>query len=589
MSKASSLDNVFWDQAWEGIIQVSLDGSIQRANPRALKILGYTAESIAQLNLFDLLEPGDGTEKVRLELREAIAAGSEFTANRINLKGSRSHAIVTEMCCHPLDQAEAGRDVSACAVILFQDITARTLNEQRLIKLAKYDVVTGLANRSKFHDFTEGKIAYCEYNHKELALIYIDIDHFKNINEALGHDAGDDLLTELAERMSKCIREGDLVARIGGDEFAITLVEMGSPNQVTRIVKKLLNIISEPIVLQNREFCVSASVGISLYPESGNDLTALCKAADTALYQAKRDGRNTYRFFSEEIQNRVMEQSSLEDALRKAINNEEFSLHYQPQVDAGSGRIVGLEALIRWQHPDWPNIGPHQFIPIAEESGLLPAIGLWVLKEACSQAMAWRNQQGIQFDFPVAVNLSPKQLLKQDFIESLQEVLDSTGMPPSNLVLELTETAVMHDPDVAIGILNEIQQAGVQISVDDFGTGYSSLNYLRRLPISKLKIDRSFVKDIGIDQNGEAIVKAILALAHSLNLQVIAEGVEEESHVEFLRGIQCDQLQGYFFSRPLPVDQLEEILRNEWVKWSSQEAGIINSDTANKFRPSPLH
>lgn len=563
-------NQVLFESAFEGIIKYDDTGKISYANPKAQKLLRYTAEDLCHMNVFDLLskkeDDSEEVDQARVELTENMLGDEAFICNRVFINNAKNNRLVTEISCSSI----AGIDDRVSShIMIFKDITARTLNEERLIKLAKYDVLTGLSNRSKFHDFTEGKIAYCAHNDKKLALLFIDIDHFKNINDSMGHDAGDDLLVSVAERLRKCVRETDLVARIGGDEFAITLLEIGTPTQVTRIVQNILGFLRKPFFIESQEINVSVSIGISLYPESGSDVKTLTKTADTAVHQAKADGRNTYRFFSNEIQNRVIEQHSLELALKKAIAKDEFFMHYQPLVDALSGKIVGLEALVRWQHPDWPNIGPHQFIPVAEESGLLPALGKTVLYNACRQAVKWRNQENIKFDYPISVNLSPKQLNHADFVEVLVGALKDTKMPPTNLVLELTETAVMQNPEVAISILDKINKAGVKLAVDDFGTGYSSLNYLRQLPISKLKIDRSFINDIGVDQNGEAIVKAILALAHSLNLEVVAEGVEEQFQVDFLRGHECEVLQGYFFSRPLDVDGISELLRQEKIKWSS--------------------
>jgi diguanylate cyclase (GGDEF)-like protein/PAS domain S-box-containing protein len=570
LSELKNRNQVLLECASEGIIHYDSVGKILYANPKALKILQYTAAEIAAINIFDLLmsdaETVEETENAITELTSGMLGSKAFMCNRVLLTTARKSNIVSEINCNSVKD---GGGFASGHLMMFQDITARTLNEQRLIKLAKYDVLTGLANRAKFHDFTEGKIAYCAHNAKKLALLFIDIDHFKNINDSMGHDAGDDLLIAVAERLRTCVRETDLVARIGGDEFSVTLLEMGSPSQVTRIVQNVLHVLSKPFFIESKEINISASIGISLYPENGSDLKTLAKTADTAVHQAKADGRNTYRFFSEEIQNRVMEQHSLEIALKRAIANDEFFMHYQPLIDALSGRIVGLEALVRWQHEDWPNIGPHRFIPVAEECGLLPALGKWVLLAACRQSVKWLKDENINFNYPVSVNLSPKQLVNNDFVDLLIWVLKETQIPPENLVLELTETAVMQNPEVAISTLSKINSAGVKLAVDDFGTGYSSLNYLKQLPISKLKIDRSFVKDIGVDQNGEAIVKAILALAHSLNLEVVAEGVEEQSQVNFLRGHDCEVLQGYFFSKPVGVDEVSELLRQEKIKWST--------------------
>ena len=582
---------VIVEGASEGIIQYDGTGKISYANPKALKLLRYSLESIKKVNVFDLLANSDEniekSENAITELTGNMLQNKAFTCNRVLIRNSQDINIVTEISCNSVLDADGLVDGH---IIMFQDITARTLNEQRLIKLAKYDVLTGLSNRSKFHDFTEGKITYCAHNNKKLALLFIDIDHFKNINDSMGHDAGDELLVSIAERLRNCIRETDLVARIGGDEFAITLLEMGSPNQVTKIVQQILKVLRKPFFIQSQEINISASIGISLYPESGSDVKTLTKTADTAVHQAKTDGRNTYRFFSSEIQNRVLEQHSLELALKKALLNDEFFMHYQPLIDALSGKVVGLEALIRWQHEDWPNIGPDQFIPVAEECGLLPALGKWVLLNACRQAVKWLKDSAITFDLPVSINLSPKQLIHSDFVDVLIDVLHETQIPPENLVLELTETAVMQDPETAITTLGEISKAGIKLAVDDFGTGYSSLNYLKQLPINKLKIDRSFVNDIGVDQNGEAIVKAILALAHSLNLEVVAEGVEKQFQVDFLRGHECEVLQGYFFSRPLPVDAIADLLRQEKIKWSTPVTEIGNKQETLPEKPeSPFH
>ncbi|MFK7864470.1 MAG: EAL domain-containing protein [Pseudohongiellaceae bacterium] len=584
LQRLKSQNQVLFDNAFEGILEYQQDGKISYANPKALKLLRYTEESLKNISVFDLLavkeDDPDKAQQALLELSQNMLQIDGFICNRVLINNAKSKQLVTEISCSAIQDSD--NSVSS-HIMIFKDITARTLNEERLIKLAKYDVLTGLSNRSKFHDFTEGKIAYCAHNDKKLALLFIDIDHFKNINDSMGHDAGDDLLVSVAERLRQCVRETDLVARIGGDEFAITLLEMGSPTQVTRIVQNILESLQQPFFVESKEINISASIGISLYPESGEDVKTLTKTADTAVHQAKADGRNTYRFFSSEIQNRVIEQHSLETALKKAIANDEFFMHYQPLIDAVSGRVVGLEALVRWQHENWPNIGPHQFIPVAEESGLLPALGKVVLYNACRQAVVWRQEPSISFDYPISVNLSPKQLNHTDFVDVLVRALHDTGMPPKNLVLELTETAVMNNPEQAISILDKVNQAGVKLAMDDFGTGYSSLNYLKRLPISKLKIDRSFVNDIGIDQNGEAIVKAILALAHSLNLEVVAEGVEEQFQVDFLRGHECEVLQGYFFSRPLDVSAVTELLLQEKIKWNSG----TECNNANVTQPKP--
>ncbi len=591
LSELALRHKILLECASEGIIHYDYSGAILYANPKALKILKYTPEEFVNTNIFDYLKSEEDSiekaEQAITELTAGMLGKSAFHRNRVLLRTSRKSSIVTEISCNSIEDSEG---LPSEHLMMFQDITARTLNEQRLIKLAKYDVLTGLSNRAKFHDFTEGKIAYSAHHEKSLAILFIDLDHFKNINDSMGHDAGDELLISVAERLRTCIRETDLVARMGGDEFAITLVDIDTASQVTRIVQNVLQVLSAPFFIESREIIISASIGISLFPESGSDLKTLAKTAATAMHQAKTDCRNTYRFFSEEIQNRVMEEHSLEIALKRAINNNEFFLHYQPLIDAVSGRIIGLEALIRWQNEDWPNIGPHRFIPIAEECGLLPALGKWVLLAACQQSVKWLKDPSISFNYPISVNLSPKQLVYNDFVDLLVWVLKETEIPPQNLVLELTETAVMQNPEVAISTLTKISAAGVKLAVDDFGTGYSSLNYLKQLPIDKLKIDRSFVKDIGVDQNGEAIVKAILALAHSLNLEVVAEGVEKRAQADFLRGHDCEVLQGYFFSKPITVDEVSELLRQEKIKWGAPLHELKSDVSIKTTKPNrPLH
>lgn len=593
LQEASNRHQVMVESAAEGIIQYDVAGKIEYVNPYTSNVLGWTSEELLDSSVFDLITFNTKDETNADSMLEEITGNmlqeSPFSCGHLLLKTAKASNVVAEMNCNRTVDSEG---LVNGHIMMFQDITARTLNEERLIKLAKYDVLTGLSNRSKFHDFTEGKITYCNHHNKKMALLVIDLDHFKNINDTLGHDTGDDLLVAMANRLRTCVRETDLVSRIDGDEFAITLLDVGNPNQVTRIVRHILSVLAEPFELEDRDLVVSVSIGISLFPENATDIKTLVQTADTAVHQAKADGRNTYRFYSADIQNRVMEQTSLEEALRRAIANDEFYIHYQPQVDSISGRIIGLESLIRWQHEDFPNIGPHRFIPVAEECGLLPSIGRWILKTACLQTARWLEDKVIPEDFSLSVNLSPKQLLKGDnFIEMLETVLYQSKLPPQNLVLELTETAVMQDPDVAITTLSRIHETGVKIAVDDFGTGYSSLNYLKKLPLHKLKIDRSFVKDINIDANGEAIVKAILALAHSLNLEVVAEGVEEKEHVAFLREHDCEVLQGYYFSPPIGVDEITEMLQREYLQWETIDSpvGKSTATTDGPGRPDISH
>lgn len=444
-------------------------------------------------------------------------------------------------------------------VAVFSDITERKASEARIAFLAQHDALTGLPNRALLHDRLEQALASAARHGKRIALLFLDLDRFKTINDSLGHMMGDQLLQGVALRLTGCIRETDTVSRQGGDEFLIVLTGMDTPDDAARAAEKILDRLRQPFDIDSQQLGTSFSIGIALYPEDGTTVESLMKNADTAMYHAKESGRNTYRFFDERMNVNALERLHLENGLRRALENNEFTLYYQPQVDLESGRIIGMEALLRWFSESMGSISPARFIPLAEECGLIVPIGKWVLQTACRQARSWQDQ-GFPA-VPVAVNLSALQFRRADIVATVATALADSGLAGTWLELELTESLLMQSgPDVE-ATLGHLKALGVRLSIDDFGTGYSSLAYLKRFPVDRLKIDQSFVRDIAEDPDDAAIVRAIIQLGRSLRLEVIAEGTETPEQMDFLRDERCTAAQGYLFSPPLPAEAVTELLR----------------------------
>ncbi len=439
-----------------------------------------------------------------------------------------------------------------------RDVTHQRLAEQQVLKLARYDGLTGLPNRNMFIDELERALAHARRHGERLALFFIDLDRFKNINDSLGHGAGDQLLKVMASRLRSLLRESDLVARLGGDEFVVLLDGTVEAAGLAQVARKALAAIGEPVAIESRHYQVTGSIGISRYPDDGSDAATLLKNADAAMYLAKDRGKDNDQFYTAQLAAQSAQQFALETDLRAAVQRDELQLHYQPKVRMGDGALVGMEALLRWLHPQRGLLAPGAFITLAEDSGLIVPIGQWVLRAACRQVRAWRDA-GLQVP-RCAINLSARQFVNDTLVDEVGDALAEQGLEPAALEVEITESVLMSDPQRANRTLQGLHALGVHIAIDDFGTGYSSLAYLKRFPAQTVKIDRSFVKGLPQDRDDAAITQAVIAMAHSLGLDVVAEGVETQAQLDFLRQLGCDEAQGYFIGRPMPAAQLQQRL-----------------------------
>jgi diguanylate cyclase (GGDEF)-like protein len=440
--------------------------------------------------------------------------------------------------------------------------------QQRLDYIAHFDALTDLPNRMLFMDRIEQAILHAHRNNGRVAVLFLDLDNFKIVNDTLGHSFGDGLLRKVAQRIKSCLREDDTAARLGGDEFIVMLPNIDDVLDAAKVADKLLEGLAEPLVIDQHKIFISVSIGISIYPLNSHDTEGLLADADTAMYHAKKLGKNNYQYFTPAMNSSAQNYMKLEKHLRRALEKNEFVLYYQPQIAVATDRIIGMEALIRWRNPELGLIAPNDFMPVAEETGLIVPIGAWVLKSACAQARHWL-QQG--WPIRVAVNLSSRQFHQVQYrrhkqhplLEAVLEALEETALPPDLLELEITEGTLMHQLETTMALLNTLKRKGVRLSIDDFGTGYSSLSYLKQFPIDTLKIDKSFINDISTDINDRAIVAAITVMAQQLKLEVIAEGVETEAQLEFLRELQCHSVQGYYFSKPLPAEEIPLYLQGK--------------------------
>jgi diguanylate cyclase (GGDEF)-like protein len=447
---------------------------------------------------------------------------------------------------------------TAGAVFAFRDVSAAQAMTLQMTHSAEHDLLTGLPNRRLLHDRVSQSIVLAQRDMKQIAVLYLDLDGFKYINDSLGHPIGDQLLQSIAKRLVDCVRATDTVSRQGGDEFVILLSEVQQPDDAAVMANRMLHVVAEAHSIDARDLHVTTSIGVSVYPEDGQDADTLIKNADTAMYQAKENGRQKFQFFKPAMYARAVERQSVEEGLRRALERHEFTLHYQPIIDLTTGEITRAEALLRWAHPTRGLLLPSKFIPIAEDCGLIVPIGKWVLRQACDQARAWADA-GLPAT-TMAVNVSAMEFADESFLNSLFAVLSATGIEPRSLQLELTESVLMKRADASAGVLQYLREWGVKVAIDDFGTGYSSLSYLRKFAVDALKIDQSFVRQISTGGRDAAIVTAVINMAGSLDLLVVAEGVETLAELEFLRTHECDEAQGYFFGRPTPPQEFARLL-----------------------------
>jgi diguanylate cyclase (GGDEF)-like protein/PAS domain S-box-containing protein len=543
------------EQSGEGIFICDAQEKIVLVNTAFEKLTGFSAEE-ALGKTPRILQSGRQDRAFYAELWKSVAETGTWSGEMWNRR--KSGEIYVEWL-----SIGAVRDPKGPVthyVGIFSDITIRKQAEDRLVRLAHFDALTDLPNRILLQDRLSELIKSAQRAQTKVGVIFIDLDRFKDVNDSLGHGAGDLLLQTLAKRLSGAVREQDTVARMGGDEFVVLIQGLRDVEDIPALAQKLLSCLIKPVTLNGYELTITASLGISLYPDDATTGPELVRNADAAMYKAKDAGRNAYRFYTSDLNQRALEMLSMENSLRRAIERKEFVLHYQPQVDIKSGSVVGAEALIRWNHPELGLVMPGKFIPIAEERGLIVPIGSWVIEEAARQAAIWRDSGT---SMPIAVNVSAVQFRQKDFVEQLADTVQKHGIAPDRLELELTESIIMRDAETTIKVLEKLHDQGFQLSIDDFGTGYSSLNYLRRFPIDKIKIDQSFVRAARDDEGAAGIVTAIIALARSLKLKVIAEGVETGEQLEILRAQGCDEAQGYLFSRGLAPEEFQKLIR-EW-------------------------
>ena len=532
----------------EGVIITDAETRILAVNKAFSQVTGYTIEEVLHLTP-QILKSGRHHPRFYADMWKSLKQSGQWVGEIWNKR--KNGEIYPERLTIGVVRDSAGGVGHYVGV--FSDITDIKRSQERLDFLAHHDLLTNLPNRLLFNHRLMQSIALAQRNMRQLAVVFIDLDHFKNVNDTLGHDLGDELLKRVATDLSVHVRASDTLARIGGDEFILLLDEIEAPRYAGAIAEKFLNLLSQSIMVSGYEIIISASIGVSFYPGDGQDVATLVKNADTAMYYAKTHGRNSYHFYAPEMSEYARERVHLEALLHRSIERGEFTLHYQPQVDLITGRLAGVEALARWNSPELGAVSPVRFIPIAEDIGFISTLGEWVLRTACLQVQEW-DRAGLNVPY-ISVNLSVKQLEHGDVVDSISRVLAETGLTASRLEMEVTESAVM-DNERVLNILNGLRLLGVQLAVDDFGTGYSSLSYLRRLPIQKLKIDRSFISDVTTEPSREAIVRAIIALSNALGLHTVAEGIETEAEANFLRQEGCQQAQGFLFGRPVPPDEL---------------------------------
>ena len=557
----------------EGILRTDADGNVTYLNRFAEKMTGWSRAEARGRPFADVLRLIDNISGASLDDAVAIALQADKTASgmtsSINCtlvrRDGEEFGIESRVAIiHDQDGNAVG------AVVAFRDVSAARLASLEMSRVAQHDVLTNLPNRALFNDRLSQAISLAERQSKQLAVLFVDLDQFKRINDSLGHSVGDRLLRSVARRLVACVRRTDTVSRLGGDEFLILLSQIEHSEDAAITARKILRAVAAPHVIDSKSLDVNVSIGGSTYPADAQNAETLVSYADVAMYEAKQQGRNSYQFFRTDMRARMATRVAMERDLRCALGRNEFTLHYQPKVHFQTGQCTGMEALLRWQHPERGLLSAATFVPIAEECGLIVAIGQWVLLEACRQARAW-SDLGLKV-VPVAVNVSAVEFRARDFLSGIRAVLIATGLDPQDLELELTEGVLMQDAESAVVTLLALKAMGVKLAVDDFGTGFSSFTYLRRFPVDTLKVDKSFVHEITEDSDGTTIVNAIINIGKSLKQRVVAEGVETRSQLDFLQRHGCDEGQGYYFSHPVTAEQVEKMFNTE------VQEGVVRAD-----------
>ena len=533
-----------------GITLSDVTGKIIYSNPAEADIHGYAPEELVgkEANEF---APQSQRKPLTSDQMNNMGLLNRESVN-IRKSGEVFPVQLTSLAVRSSDGRCLGI-VTTC-----EDITSRKETEKKIHRLAYYDALTGLPNRGMFLDRLHQALAFAHREERSVCLVFLDLDNFKDVNDTYGHDFGDKLLKQVAERLNDTMRESDTLARLGGDEFVVILSSVSNHESTANAAQRIMSVFALPFLIDDRKIFCSVSIGIAVYPDDGTDTESLLKCADTAMYHAKEEGRSQYRFFSAEMNQKIMRRVLLENSLRQGLDRQEFFVNYQPQWDLKTSRMVGVEVLLRWQSLDFGLMAPSDFIALTENSGLIFDLGQWVLRTACIQARDWALAG--HRDFKVAVNISGKQLKQPDFLEMIGRVLHESGVAPNALELEFTESVVMEDAEKTIETLRALKKLGVQLSIDNFGTGYSSLNYLKHFPIDRIKIDRSFVADLDSNNNDAALVEAIISMGHSLNRKVLAEGVENSDQLHFLTTLGCDEVQGFYLAMPMTADELSKRL-----------------------------
>jgi diguanylate cyclase (GGDEF)-like protein/PAS domain S-box-containing protein len=569
----------------DAVISTDVSGNIKFLNLVAEKMTGWSLSEVAGRPMAEAFQIVNANTRSVIANPMTKASEQDLAGNLplnsilIQRDGTEIYIEDSVAPIHDHDERVIG------SVLVFRDVSKARAMAEQIAHLAEHDFLTGLPNRLLLNDRISQAIALARRNKDKVALIFMDIDRFKRINDSLGHPTGDTLLRCVANRLRDCVRAPDTVSRQGGDEFIVLLQGVKHSEDAAIAAERLLKSLAETFSIDQQELHITSSIGVSLYPDDGENAETLIRNADTAMYQAKENGRQGFQFFKPEMNVRAVERQSIEEDLRRAVEREEFTLHYQPKINLATGAITGAEALLRWSHPARGSVPPAQFIPIAEDSGLILPIGAWVLREACAQSRAWADE-GLPI-VSMAVNVSAVEFRNENFLDNLFATLSETGLDPACLELEVTESVLMKNAELAASILQSLRKKGVRVAIDDFGTGYSSLSYLRKFPLDALKIDQSFVRQIANSSDETIIVSAIISMGRSLHLRVIAEGVETAEDLEFLQDRECDEAQGYYFSRPVPAEQFGTLLGHGLSLPAYQQKGLMRVNGNRKIHLEP--